>query len=327
MKLPLVAVALLLGWVHDARACDDLHTHTSVVGVASDGTFLTEHWWSGGVDCTLHTIEIRSASGEQLGMYEDVPDGLPGCLPQWWRVTGQVPFHGAKGETAESLVERLARKLALQPLRPSRQRLGLAQNFQGTCLRVSLGTPSGPVPIWSQLLSHFGDCVPVNVAPFESPRSALLFVNYRYQRLGGCSARAEGVHWLTPSELDASRHLLRAEHSFARAKYKAAARAAETALARSPNLVPARVLLARALARADTPWSLAQGRLFSHYNYPIPLECRDGSFETFVQSFEDGDFAAWREDEAFAAWLSLEVGRHAEAHGKDEGQLGGWDRR
>ena len=36
----LAVASLLVGWAGDAGACDDLHTHTSVVGVASDGTFL-----------------------------------------------------------------------------------------------------------------------------------------------------------------------------------------------------------------------------------------------------------------------------------------------
>ena len=325
MKRTLVAVALLLGTARRAQACDDLHTHTSVVGVASDGTFLTEHRWSGGVDCPLHTIELRSAAGEQLGMYEDVPAASPGCRPQWWRVTGLVPFAAPPGEMADSLVERLARKLALQALRPSRQRLSLAQDFQGTCLRVSLGTSNGPVPIWSQPLDHFGGCRPVKLAAFESPRSPLLFVNYRYARLGGCSVRAEGVHWLTPDELDASRHLLRAEQSFARARYKAAARAAETALARSPNLIPARILLARALARAGTEWSLAQGRLTR--SYLATPECREGTFTEYGDWFDDAEFEPWRNDKAFEPWLQLEHDGHREAHGQDESPLGGWDRR
>jgi hypothetical protein len=326
VKRAFVALAALLGWVRDAEACDDLHRHTSVVGVAEDGTFLTEHSWSGGVECPVHAIEIRSAAGEQLGMYEEAPDSSPGCLPQWWRVTGQVPLAARRGEMAGALIGRLAGKLGVQALRPSRQRLGLRQDFRGTCLSVSLGTASGALPLWSQLLTHFGDCVPVKVSAFESPRSALLFVAYRYARPGPCSARAEGVHWLTPDEIDASRHLLRAGSSFAQGKYKAAARAAETALARSPGLIPARVLLARALVRADTPWSLAQGRLSSHYHYARPLECRDGSFESFVQLFGEAEFAAWREDEAFAPWLDREHSRHEEAHG-DEGPLAGWDRR
>lgn len=200
MKLALALLALLSLWARAATACDDMHSHTSVLGVAPDGSFVTHRWVSGGVTCALERLELRAPDALLVASYDNDPDTEQGCLARW-TVTGSVP-----------------------------------------------------------LPEHF----------------------------------------------------------------KAAARAAETALALAPELIPARTLLLRSLALAGTPWSLAEGRVTGFYR--DVRECREGNFYDYMSVVEEPIFDAWHEDESFEAWISDEFGRHIAAHGSDEVYSGNWDR-
>lgn len=324
MKLAPALLAVLSLWARAATACDDLHSHTSVLGVARDGSFVTQRWVSGGVTCALERLELRAPDALLVASYDNDPDTEQGCLARW-TVTGPVPLPVLPGEIADSLAARLKAALGLRALGASQQRVSLKQDFSGTCLQVSLRTAQGPLPIWSQATARFVDCLPVQLTAAASPRSPLLFLKYRYdQAVGGCSVHASGAHWLTAREIAAARHLQRAQATFAREQFKAAARAAETALALAPELIRARMLLLRSLALAGTPWSLAEGRVTGFYR--DVRECREGNFYDYMSVVAEPIFDAWHEDESFEAWIADEFGRHIAAHGSDEAYSGNWDR-
>ena len=316
-------LALLLAFARPAGACDDIVDVTRVVGVAPDGRFLLRRLRSGGVSCSLESFELRDRNGELVAQYTDEPDDE--CAASF-KVGGQPPLLPRPHENADNLGRRLEQALQLAPLAPVAVRLSVQQDLseRGACLQVFLIKRQGYVPIWEQAAAKLGQCLATRVSSSQSARSPLLFFDYSFRRGGGCSIEASGTHWLTPAELAAARRLHRGERQLAAGALTEAAASAEAALADSPTLMRARLLLARSLYRAQTPWSEASARLAGRY--PPRSACREGTFLGWASRLGGDDFQAWNQDADFDSWLDAEYQRHEAAHGENEGVYVGWDR-
>jgi hypothetical protein len=321
MKRLWATLALLFGAARPALACDDIVSEQRIVGVAPDGSFVLATLWAGGVSCTLRAFELRGPDGRVRGRYVDDPDLENDCATRV-RIEGKVPLPVAGSESLEQLERRLSRELELRLPGQASRTYSVHQRFSGgPCLQVWAVEKQGYIPIWRQDTTLGLDCVPVIVSARQSPRSSLLFLTYKYERLGECSRRMSGTHWLRAEELEAARLVHRGEQLFSARNFAASARRAEVALTLAPTLVPARVLLARSLVRQGMGWPEAAPRLRG--SYPPGEECREGTFLDWYTVLTEHE--AWTTADGFQAWLDAETERHDAAHDR-ESDFSGWDR-
>lgn len=313
----LLGLALLLAASRPARACDDTTVHERVLGVASDGRFVVRTLGSGGVDCTLEGFELRDGQGALLGRFVDEPDAEHDCSPNV-HVEGKMPFEPNASDKADALAARLVQHLSLKSLLRTPLRLSVQQDFsgKGDCFRVFSIEKQGYVPLWHEPYTYGVDCAKVSVAAQRTPRNGLLFLNYSYARGGVCSVDVRGTYWITSRELEGLRTLHRGEQAFRAGNDARALELSDAALQLAPDLIGARKLQARSLARSGAAWASARKRLKS--GYVTGGDCLGGTVHELWALDQEPLFAAWLDDPDYAAWSSHEAELHDQAHPQEQ---------
>jgi len=325
--VPVLLVAMaLLTHVSEARACDDLVAHDRILGVAPSGSFVIRRFVSGGISCSINSFEIRDRHGSTIGSYADGDGGASsqGTCPTNWTGQGAQPVPIVASEPPASLERRLKRAMSLTPLRPSPRRVVVRQNLAtgDPCFRAYLAAPGGRVLVWEAREGHRGHCLPVSLRVAHHPRSPLLFLPYEQRMPTGCSIDEESVHWVALSVVQAATAARQAKRHLDRGRLAEAVAAARRSLASHPGYVPARVHLAKALARQGVPWPEARRKLPPWRSRTH--SCVGGNHWEWLQLLFSDEFQNWRRSSGFEAWVGAQQAAHDRAHPGEDNPQAAW---
>ena len=320
-------MALALGALGVARAappatavmaCRKEDSKRIVVGVAADGRFVVRRSVEGEFSgCPAFDVRIHDASGKPVAGY------YPNCETREWSAWGKPPLRAKPHESEASLLRRLGALLKLTPLTPSATKVVATPlpETQG-CLKFWAIEGAVKLPLW-QIVESINGCF-AKTSVFEHPSSNLVFV--RIEQLATdpkfCGTTRDDVFWLSRAQLEASRKLLRGQQALSAGKLDVARAELTDATRLSPELTPARLGLAKVLAKTGVPWRTAKQALSVRFHGP-GRTCRLGHFlSDWVGDLYEPEFASWRKDPSFEAWVEAEVAAHDAVHADND--QNGW---
>jgi hypothetical protein len=261
MAAPTVLVlAGVLAHPATAAACSDTTIRGDVIGVSSDGRFVSWRQIESGRDCTTHEVAIVDRAGKTVGSFSR-------CEKKGWQVAGRATSlraltRGAK--TAQALAKRLKKRLGLTPLKKSSAHRVLqvtvaakpkAPDETPICARFSFKQNVVAAPVAEIPFMAFG-CVAPKASLHEHAKTPVRFVRHRYvSASAGCSTKVSDTLWVARNRVDAAFGLAQPK---GKASDMAYAKRLLTVVRKDPGNVPARIALIGAVEAAGLDWAKAK---------------------------------------------------------------------